>query len=1011
MKIALISDIHIRPNTYIDEMDYTFDKLFESLINEKAELAIIGGDTFHTKLTVSNEYFDFAITKFRRLAEICPFIIIPGNHDLALTNQARLDSISPIINAINRPDRVYYSKHSESFSLFNKIGIKFHHLSILDKRDKWAKKEKLSENEINIALYHGSVNNSVLDNDWISVGNIDDISIFDGFDAGFMGDIHVSQFLTPTIAYPGSLRQNNFGETIDKGYILWDVLSKKDISGRRIVLEQKRYFFTLYLSTLADLDEVGDLPKDCRIRVKLKKEIDLAEELKIKEEIEKRYEPSNEVLFITPEEALTHVNITKVGNLDFIHENIRDVEVSKNLLEEYFRLKDVSNDKIEKIVELDKKYHSFVDTDVARNKTFEFKKLKWDNFLSYGKDNEIDFDKLAGLIGLIGNNGSGKSAILDALFFALHNTVFREGANKNGEYINRKCKRSDITLDILDQGKTYRIDRSIKKIYSKNEQKEPRIENNVEFYTTPKQKSSILNGEVKPDTNKKIKEVFGTKEDFEITTYCSQFGLTKFIDARGTERKKSLAKFFDLDVFDTKFEHAIEDHKEIKVLIKTLNNDAIVKSIADLKKQLEKDQIEYETSVQLRTELDKLYKQKEAEIEKASKEIKLISISGETEERVGKYLIELKENLIKLEKKWKEIQEIITLNEIKHNLDFDKMSKLIAEANAKSKLIYGIKSKMTVLKKKSDLIESIPGVDECKTCILAKDAYSSKEEHESQVSLLAILEKEFETIKVAQEQADLFSKKTELNDDIHETLEEIRQSELKIKRLYEERDLLISNNELENKIELLKKEKNKLYEALSGTNNVDLIISIAGAKKQIFNLEKQLSKAKSLSEKNDVYSLYLDAMGKNGISYWIISKKLGHLTKLTNQILSHVVAWKFSIENNEEEKSIKFFISDEKGKRIAELSSGGEKTILSLALRAALWKLCLLPKSNVLILDESLSFLDDEKFDVIIKLLKHLKTEYFKKIIVITHNQELKKEMDSFIYIDKNKGFSSCKVA
>ena len=1011
-KIAHLADIHIRNSTFLDEMQFTFDRLAESLEEQKVDLIIIGGDTFHTKLTVSNEYFDFAINNFRRLSKIAEVVIIPGNHDCALTNPGRLDSISPIVNGVNG-DMVYL-KHSRNYEPWdykpNFPNLMFHHFSILDKRDKWPKKENLDPKYINIALYHGSINNSVLDNDWVSVGNIDDISIFDGWDAAFLGDIHVAQFLTPTIAYPGSIRQNNFGETIDKGYILWEIGGKKDIVGRRIILEQKRYFFTLHLANLADLDEVGELPKDCRIRVKLKKEIDLAEEIKIREEIEKRFSPSNEVPFIIPDEAVSHVNITKVGNLDFIHENIRDIEVSKNLIEEYFRLKDVSNDKIEKITELDKKYHSFIDTDVARNKVFEFKKLKWDNFLSYGKDNEIDFDKLTGLVGLIGNNGAGKSSILDTLFFALHNTVFREGATKNGEYVNRKCKRSDVSLDILDEGKTYHIDRNIKKFYSKDEKKEPRVENEVEFCTLPKQKENILNGDIKPDTNKKIREVFGTKEDFEITTYCSQFGLTKFIDARGTERKKSLAKFFDLDVFDIKFEHALEDHKEIKVLIKDLNKETIVKKVSELKKQLEKDEIDYNAQKLMREQLDGLYRQKELEIEELSKEIKSLSFDSEDLTKLNSYLETLEEKLLEAEGKQKEIIALYVESEEKFQLNIEKVMALLAQAEEKSKEIFGIKSKLSILKKKAELVNNIPGVEACKSCVLAKDAYQSKDEVAALSQTLVSLESAFEKIKNAQEHLKLIEKREEISEDVHTLIEDIRQIQKKINHSEENKEVLQRNSEILENIALLKKDRAKLYESLSGVEDVDLIVSIADTKKQILTLEKQLDRAKELSEKNDIYSLYLDAMGKNGISYWIISKKLGYLTKLTNQILSHVVAWKFSIENNEEEKSIRFFISDEKGKRIAELASGGEKTILSLALRAALWKLCLLPKSNILILDESLSFLDDEKFDVIIKLLKYLKAEFFKKIIVITHNQELKKEMDSFIYIEKVKGFSSCKV-
>ena len=53
-----------------------------------------------------------------------------------------------------------------------------------------------------------------------------DISIFNDFDYAFLGDIHkTNQTLDKRgkIRYAGSTVQQNFGETDDKGYLVWDV--------------------------------------------------------------------------------------------------------------------------------------------------------------------------------------------------------------------------------------------------------------------------------------------------------------------------------------------------------------------------------------------------------------------------------------------------------------------------------------------------------------------------------------------------------------------------------------------------------------------------------------------------------------------------------------------------------------------------------------------------------------------------------------------------------------------
>ena len=97
-----------------------------------------------------------------------------------------------------------------------------------------------------------------------------------------------------------------------------------------------------------------------------------------------------------------------------------------------------------------------------------------------------------------------------------------------------------------------------------------------------------------------------------------------------------------------------------------------------------------------------------------------------------------------------------------------------------------------------------------------------------------------------------------------------------------------------------------------------------------------------------------------------------------------------------------------KGKRIAELGSGFEKTMIALALRTALWSISSLPKTPMLILDEPFGAVESGKFGAVVRMLKYLKN-YFEHILIISHNQDLKNIVDTTIYISMgDDGFAHC---
>ena len=90
-----------------------------------------------------------------------------------------------------------------------------------------------------------------------------------------------------------------------------------------------------------------------------------------------------------------------------------------------------------------------------------FKSVKWKNFLSTGNVfTEIDLDRSPNTL-VIGNNGAGKSTMLDAITFALFGKPFRN--IKKGTLINSiNDKDSVVEITFRTQNKEYRIVRGQK---------------------------------------------------------------------------------------------------------------------------------------------------------------------------------------------------------------------------------------------------------------------------------------------------------------------------------------------------------------------------------------------------------------------------------------------------------------------------------------------------------------------------------------------------------------------
>ena len=84
--------------------------------------------------------------------------------------------------------------------------------------------------------------------------------------------------------------------------------------------------------------------------------------------------------------------------------------------------------------------------------------------------------------------------------------------------------------------------------------------------------------------------VFGSIDDFLLTSMTSQAGSLSFINEGSTKRKEILGKFLDLEHFDKKFKLAKDESAYVKANLKRLENKNFDDEIKTIKESIEQNQ-------------------------------------------------------------------------------------------------------------------------------------------------------------------------------------------------------------------------------------------------------------------------------------------------------------------------------------------------------------------------------------------------------------------------------------
>ncbi len=1045
VRIAHFGDTHIKNLKYHYEYRKAFESIYQTLREQNVDYIVHCGDLAHTKTQLSPEYFELATEFLKNLADIAETHIILGNHDGNLRNSSRQDAITPIVEALNHPSLILH-KYSGEVQLEDDLTLNV--LSIFDETN-W--EDPSDPDAINIALYHGAINNSQTDLGWVMDHGDHDIKVFDKFDYAMLGDIHkTNQVLNEsgTIRYCGSTIQQNHGETNDKGFLIWDIHSKTDYDVEHHLVRNVKPFMTIEMTEKGNLPRKLDIPEGARLRVVTHHKVSLDKIRRVMDIVKTRFKP--ESLSFVNKAGLKRdsVNVDDLGNT----ENLRDQAVQERLIREYLKEYEPDAKTLEKVFQLNSKYDSHVNGDEAglRNVEWSLKSMEWDNLFNYGEGNAINFEKLNGVVGIFGKNYSGKSSVVDSMLYTVYNSISKNN-RKNLNIINQNKPSGCGRVEIDVAGKTYIIERKSEKYTRKlhgEETEEAKTDVEFTVIDPATDEETSLNSLDRNGTDKAIRKIFGSIDDFLLTSMSSQMGAMTFINEGSTKRKEILAKFLDLDQFEKKFKLSKNDSIETRALLKKLEDNTFDEDITQLLGQLTDNEKARETQerkcTKLTTQLETISERvREIDGLFASAPVELINIGKETA-RLAAAGQEKSDYNLKAAQTKNQKKDVLAQAEILKGLldktDVSALKEKITECEGIQKELTSLEAEINLretqkenYEKKVSILGEVPCGPEFSHCKFIKDAYESKSLLDAcRKSLMALRRRhnqlttklegmDVETLESERklyndrdkEYADLCTEATNLDlslakmkNKIHLLVNEMASIKTKIE-VYE-----LNKEAIENREELIKeqdnlKEKSVKVEsaiAICETKVLDLVKQHGGIETQIENIKDKQQELEDLRTDYAAYDLFMRCTHPNGISYDVVKRMLPLINEEISTVLANVTDFEIFFEA--EKNKLDIFIKHPKYEaRPLEMASGAEKTLAAIAIRIALTNVSTLPKSDIMIMDEPGTALDAENLEGFMRVMEMIKG-YYKTVLLITHLDSLKDIADMTIDIERQDGYA-----
>ena len=729
----------------------------------------------------------------------------------------------------------------------------------------------------------------------------------------------------------------------------------------------------------------------------------------------------------------TNVNVlTKAKNVET--ETMQSIDVSVNINDAQYQLELITNylkskgheDKSEDILAINRMVENRMSGDEenqAQFKKWYIRNIEFSNFLSYGENQRLDFDKLNGIVVVESDppNFGGKTVLtVDLLMFLFFNETTK--TSKAEEIFNRFSNKDKVHVkgEITIDGEDYVIVRNIERKLSKKG--EWNVKTELDFFKKLSD-GTLLNftGEQRRETEAFIKNSIGTKEDFLMTILTTGSNLEDLLESKPTARGQVLSRFMGLEFLKRKEEVAKEIYSEFsKQKISNIYSSEQLKSdiethqnsIINLQNQIKESNqslVEVDEAITKgKTYRDDMLKKKHTNIDQ---ELSLLN-----PEKTKDEIKEIEREKLGFLTKISEIK-VVEPSQFYEEEIHDKVKE---EINVLYKEIVKIDTEIASINK---LKSSVEGGIKCEHCGIelmnaaitnAKIAeldglIVQKNTKTTLMTDLSIKEQGFVQLK---KEFDEYEKNKLVKEKYEISVEscDLKIGSLtdKIKRWEEIQDKIQENQKIESllikadvRLDELELQKRTLIN--STTTNEGLIKSI---EEKINEAKKKIVTIKEEEEKEKIYKIFLDLYGKNGISK-IIMKTMMPLINSELQRLMEDSCY-FKLEVRISDKNEVEFVMIDNGTGVEKLMSSGsgyEKTVASLGLRSVLTKICTLPKPNLVVMDEVFGKVSPENFELLYEFFTKIK-DYFEKIFVISHHSLINQWGEHIVRIRKENNVS-----